>query len=227
MNEMTKAELAAMIDHTFLKPAGEPDAVEKLCAEAKKHKFACAMVHPAEVSNAVKYLGRSKIRVGTVIGFPLGQNTVEIKIAEGVACVAAGAKDIDLVVNIRRLKEAAVSKDARQALLADLRSFVKQVRVKDDLCLKLIIECCCLNRKEKILACKLAKLARFDFVKTSTGFGPGGATIEDVKLLRKTVGPDMGVKAAGGIRTRADALAMIEAGANRIGTSAGVAILVK
>ncbi len=225
MSKMAKAELAAMIDHTFLKPAGEPDAVEKLCAEAKKYKFACAMVHPAEVANAVKHLGRSKIRVGTVIGFPLGQNTVEIKIAEGVACVAAGAKDIDLVVNIRRLKAAAVSKEARQALLADLRTFVKQVRVKDDLCLKLIIECCYLNRKEKILASKLAKQAGFDFAKTSTGFGPGGATIEDVKLLRKTVGPDMGVKAAGGIRTRADALAMIEAGANRIGTSAGVAIV--
>lgn len=222
---MDKAKLAAMIDHTFLKAAGEPDAVQKLCDEARTHGFACAMVNPAEVRNAVRFLKGSGIRVGTVVGFPLGQNTVEIKIAEALRAIADGARDIDLVINIRRLKASAGSTMERKRLAADLARFAAATKTKRNIVLKLIIECCYLTDEEKILACNLAKEAGFDFVKTSTGFGTGGATVEDVALMRKTVGPEMGVKAAGGIRTKADALAMIAAGANRLGCSSGISIV--
>ena len=218
---MTKRELAAAIDHTFLKAAGDPDAVERLCAEAKRYGFACAMVNPAEVTRAAALLDGSGVRVGTVVGFPLGQNTVRIKCAEAVEAVRDGATDIDYVLNIRDLRTRPSEAVAEDLTLMNLAP----KKVSDDVVTKLIIECCYLTDDEKVLACRLAKRAGFDFVKTSTGFGSGGATVEDVALMRKTVGKTMGVKAAGGIRTLADALRMIEAGANRLGCSASVEIV--
>jgi len=218
---MTKREIAACIDHTFLKAAGEPGAVERLCAEAKEHRFACAMVNPAEVSRAAELLDGSGVRVGTVVGFPLGQNTVKTKCFEAVEAVQNGALDIDYVLNIRDLRTKPSDEVLEDLTLLNLAP----KKVCDDVVTKLIIECCYLTDDEKVLACRLAKKAGFDFVKTSTGFGPGGATAEDVALMRKTVGKIMGVKAAGGIRTLDDALKMLAAGANRLGCSAGVEIV--
>ena len=218
---MTKRKLAALIDHTFLKAAGSPDAVDVLCAEAREYAFACAMVNPAEVAKAASLLDGSSVRVGTVVGFPLGQNTVRTKCAEAIEMVEACALDIDYVLNIRDLR----SKPSEE-VLEDLTLLnLAPKKVCDDVVTKLIIECCYLTDDEKVLACRLAKKAGFDFVKTSTGFGSGGATPEDVALMRKTVGKTMGVKAAGGIRTLEDAMKMIEAGANRLGCSAGVSIV--
>lgn len=223
---MTEAELASMIDHTFLKAAGEPDAVEKLCDEARRFKFACAMVNPCEVKHAVELLEGSGVRVGTVIDFPLGQGGVPSKMFAASAAIGDGARDIDYVIDIRMLKRAAKEDDAKRQLANEL-TVINSLATREtkDVVTKLIIECCYLTDSEKVLACQLAKQAGFGFVKTSTGFGTGGATVEDVKLMRATVGPEMGVKAAGGIRTLADALAMIDAGANRLGCSAGASIL--
>ena len=218
---MTKREIAACIDHTFLKAAGDPDAVERLCAEAKKHHFACAMVNPAEVKRAAELLDGSGVRVGTVVGFPLGQNTVKVKCFEAVEAVQDGATDIDYVLNIRDLRT-----KPSDAVLEDLTLLnLAPKKVNDEVVTKLIIECCYLTDEEKVLACRLAKKAGFDFVKTSTGFGTGGATVADVALMRKAVGKTMGVKTAGGIRTLDDALKMLAAGANRLGCSAGVEIV--
>ena len=218
---MTKRELAALIDHTFLKAAGESGAVEKLCAEARKYAFACAMVNPAEVAKAVELLDGTSVRVGTVVGFPLGQNTVRTKCAEAVEMVEAGATDIDYELIIRDLR----SKPSGAVLEDHILLNLAPKKVSDDVVTKLIIECCYLTDAEKATACRLAKKAGFDFVKTSTGFGPGGATPEDVALMRDAVGKTMGVKAAGGIRTLEDALKMVAAGANRLGCSAGVDIV--
>ena len=223
---MTEAELASMIDHTFLKPAGDPDAVERLCREAREFKFACAMVNPCEVKRAAGLLAGSGVRVGTVIDFPLGQCGIAYKLFAASAAVGDGARDIDYVIDVRKLKAAASDDSVRRELGGELSLMnAIAVRAAEGVVTKLIIECCYLSDSEKVLACGLAKKAGFGFVKTSTGFGPGGATVEDVKLMRATVGPDMGVKAAGGIRTLADALSMINAGANRLGCSAGASIL--
>lgn len=213
-------DLAKYIDHTFLKPDGDADAIRRLCREAKKYGFASVCVNPCEVGLAARLLKGSRVAVCTVVGFPLGQNTFSIKRAEALDAVAHGAAELDFVINVRLLKH---DPDACAAELDGLVAACREAR--DGLVLKLIIECCFLTDAEKRLACRLAKKAGFDFVKTSTGFGPGGATARDVKLMRRAVGPKMGVKAAGGIRTRDDALAMIAAGATRIGCSAGVQIL--
>jgi len=218
---MTKRELAARIDHTFLKAAGDPDAVGRLCGEAAEYRFACAMVNPAEVRLAASLLDGTGVRVGTVAGFPLGQNTVRTKCAEAVEAVGDGALDIDYVLNIRDLRTRPSGEVLEDLTLMNLAP----KKVCDDVVTKLIIECCYLSHDEKVLACRLAKKAGFDFVKTSTGFGTGGAVAEDVALMRATVGRGMGVKAAGGIRTLEDALRMIEAGADRIGCSVGVALV--
>ena len=197
---MTKREIAACIDHTFLKAAGDPDAVERLCAETKKYHFACAMVNPAEVKRAAELLDGSGVRVGTVVGFPLGQNTVKVKCFEAVEAVQDGATDIDYVLNIRDLRT-----KPSDAVLEDLTLLnLAPKKVSDEVVTKLIIECCYLTDDEKVLACRLAKKAGFE---------------------RKTVGKTMGVKAAGGIRTLDDALKMLAAGANRLGCSAGVEIV--
>ena len=214
------ARLAKVIDHTFLGPAGDADAVRKLCREAKKYCFASVCVNPSEVPLAARLLKKSGVKVCTVIGFPLGATTVTAKYYEAVDALANGAEELDFVINQRLLKY-------------DPDLCFNELDVLSRLChaekpgalLKLILECCNLTREEIVRGCRLAKKAGFDFVKTSTGFGKGGATVEDVRLMRRTVGAKMGVKAAGGIRTREDALAMLAAGANRLGCSAGVEIV--
>ena len=216
--------LASYIDHTFLKPDGDEDAIRKLCREAKKYGFASVCVHPCAVKRCAKLLKGTDVAVCTVIGFPLGQNTPTTMLYEALEAVENGARELDFVINVGELKVAATKGDAGelQRRWAFIVEAVKGYR--DDIVMKLIIECCYLTDAEKVFACKMAKAAGFDFVKTSTGFGTGGATVADVRLMRKTVGKKMGVKAAGGIRDKATALAMIAAGANRLGCSAGVEI---
>ena len=212
-------DLAPLIDHTFLKPDGDRDAVAKLCREAKEHGFASVCVNPAEVPLAASLLADAAPKVCTVIDFPLGQSTTAARTAEAVDAIDNGADELDLVVNQRLLKH------DPEACGKDLSTFAVTARARRrDVVLKLILECCNLTRDEIVLGARLAKKAGFDFVKTSTGFAKGGATVGDVKLMRETVGPKMGVKAAGGIRDRETALAMIAAGATRLGCSAGVAI---
>ena len=213
-------DLAKMIDHTFLKAAGEPDAVRRLCREAKRLGFASVCVNPAEVALAARLLRRSGVKVCTVVGFPLGQNTTEVKVFEALDAMARGAEELDFVVNQRLLKHDPA------ACAAELAAIVSACRGREpSVTLKLILECCNLTDAEKRLGCRLAKKAGFDFVKTSTGFGSGGATVADVRLMRRSVGPKTGVKAAGGIRDRPTALAMVAAGATRLGTSAGRQLL--
>ena len=214
------SNLAKFIDHTFLKPAGEKDAVRKLCREAKAVKFASVCVNPCEVALAAKLLKGCSVKVCTVIGFPLGANTTEVKLFEALEALRAGATELDFVINQRLLKYAPKACEKELRILADACKSDRKGVV-----LKLILECCNLTKAEIVRGCRLAKEAGFDFVKTSTGFAAGGATVEDVKLMRKTVGPKMGVKAAGGIRDRETALKMIKAGATRIGASAGKALL--
>ena len=214
-----KKSIAGYIDHTFLKPAGDAEAVVALCKEAKKYKFASVCVNPCEVQACARALRTSKVKVCTVIDFPLGQSTSRARCFEALDAIQAGADELDLVVNQRLLKY------APRKCEAELLQWVRTCRTcRTDIVLKLILECCNLTKKEIALGCRIAKKVGFDFVKTSTGFAAGGATVPDVKLMRRTVGPEMGVKAAGGIRDRETALRMIEAGATRIGTSAGLAM---
>ena len=214
------SNLASFVDHTFLKPAGEKDAVRKLCDEAKKAGFASVCVNPCEVETCARILRTSPVKVCTVIDFPLGQGTNRARCFEALDAIQAGADELDLVVNQRLLKFASGRCEA------ELLQWVRTCRTcRTDIVLKLILECCNLTKTEIALGCRIAKKVGFDFVKTSTGFAAGGATVVDVKLMRRTVGPEMGVKAAGGIRDRATALAMIEVGATRIGASAGLKLL--
>ena len=213
-------KLAPLIDHTFLKPAGDADSVRRLCREAKRYGFASVCVNPSEVPLAVRLLKRSAVHVTTVIGFPLGANTTAVKLCEALDAIALGADELDFVVNQRLLKH------DPEACARELKGLVAGCRqARADAVLKLILECCNLTREEIVRGCRLAKAAGFDFVKTSTGFGAGGATVEDVRLMRKTVGRKLGVKAAGGIRTREDAERLVAAGATRLGCSAGVEIV--
>ena len=208
-------KLEDLIDYTFLKPAGDKAAVVNLCAEAKKAGYASVCVNPCEVADCARRLRGSGVKVCTVIGFPLGANSNRAKCFEASDAIQNGADELDLVVNQRLLKYAPT------ACEAELRQWVRTCRTfRSDVVLKLILECCNLTKTEIVRGCKIAKKVGFDFVKTSTGFGAGGATVEDVALMRKTVGPKMGVKAAGGIRDRAAAAAMVTAGATRIGCSA-------
>lgn len=212
--------IARFIDHTFLKADGDSGEIKRLCREAKKYGFASVCVNPSEVPLAAKALAGTKIKVCTVIGFPLGQNTVEVKIAEALDAISNGAEELDFVVNQRLLKH---EPGECLAELMALSGFCRRAQRKT--VLKLILECCNLTKEEIRLGCKLAEDAGFDFVKTSTGFGKGGATAEDVKLMREASGPKMRIKAAGGIRTLEDALKMIDAGATRLGCSNSVAIV--
>ena len=212
-----KPDISKLIDHTFLKPAGDRDAVRKLCAEARKAGFASVCVNPAEVALAARLLRGSGVKVCTVVGFPLGANTCRVKCFEAMDALQAGADELDLVVNQRLLKY------APGACEAELLQWVRTCRAfRTDAVLKLILECCNLTNAEIARGCRIAKKVGFDFVKTSTGFGAGGATEADVRLMRSTVGREMGVKAAGGIRDIKAALAMVAAGATRLGTSAGL-----
>lgn len=223
MNEITAnlsaEQLAGMIDHTFLKPFGTAENIEKLCAEARKYNFAMVAINPAEVETCVKLLEGSPIRVGAAIGFPLGQTTTECKAFETRDAIEKGATEIDTVINVRALQKGRL--DIVKKEIEDMVAICKPAGV---IC-KVILETCYLSDAEKETVCRIAKEAGVDFVKTSTGFGTAGATVEDVALMRRVVGPEIGVKAAGGIRDLDTALAMIKAGATRIGTSSGVSIV--
>ena len=211
--------LAAMIDHTLLKPEATPDQIAQLCYEARKHSFASVCVNPTHVKLCAQLLKGSPVKVCTVVGFPLGATPPEVKAFETQQAIDEGAGEIDMVINIGAIK----AKDYEVAA-RDVRAVVRAAHAKGAI-VKVIIEAALLSDEEKVAACLIAKEAGADFVKTSTGFGPGGATAADVALMRKVVGPGMGVKAAGGIRNLLDAQKMIEAGADRIGASAGVKIV--
>lgn len=209
---------AKLIDHTLLKPDTKKEAIVTLCEEAKKHDFASVCVNPTWVETAAELLKGTDVKVCTVIGFPLGANTPETKAFETQDAIAKGAAEVDMVINIGALK------DKNDELVErDVRAVVEAAKGKA--LVKIIIETCLLTEEEKVRACELSVKAGVDFVKTSTGFSTGGATVEDVALMRKTVGPEMGVKASGGVRNGEDMDAMVEAGATRIGTSAGVALV--
>lgn len=214
-------ELARMIDHTLLKADATDEQVRRLCAEALDFGFAAVCVNPCFVPLAAELLRGSTVQVCTVIGFPLGANTAETKLFEARQAVEAGASELDYVLNVGDVLAGRfdlVEREMRQ--FAGLRT-----EYTEPVVVKIILETCYLTDEQIVKACLLAKDAGLDFVKTSTGFGSGGATVEHVRLMRKTVGPAMGVKASGGIRTAKDAADMVAAGATRIGASAGVAIV--
>jgi deoxyribose-phosphate aldolase len=217
--KISRNELAKMMDHTLIKPNATKDHVIELCEEAKRYNFGCVCVNPVYVSLAVQLLRGTDVKVSSTVGFPYGSTLPEVKAFEAERTLRNGAQEIDMVMNIGALK----SKEY-ETVKKDIEAVVNLKRSFSDVAVKVIIETGYLTNEEKIMACKLAKEARADFVKTSTGI-VGGATIEDVRLMRETVGKNMGVKAAGGIRNLKQALAMIEAGANRIGTSTTVAII--
>lgn len=212
-------KLAGMIDHTLLKPDATPDQIAQLCFEARKYNFASVCVNPAWVSLCAQLLKGSQAKVCTVIGFPLGASAPEVKAFETQTAIDQGATEIDMVINIGALKARdleLVAKDIRGVVLtAHARGYI----------VKVILETTLLTDEEKTIACLISKEAGADFVKTSTGFAGGGATVHDVELMRRVVGPEMGVKASGGVRTYEDAESMIKAGATRIGASAGVKIV--
>jgi deoxyribose-phosphate aldolase len=210
--------LASMIDHTLLKPDATPDQIAQLCYEARKYGFASVCVNPTHVKMCADLLKGTDVKVCTVIGFPLGATPPEVKAFEAQKALEDGATEIDMVINIGALKARDYTLVAR-----DIRGVVEVCHAAGAL-VKVIIEAALLDDEEKVTACLLAKEAGADFVKTSTGFGPSGATVEDVALMRRVVGSEMGVKAAEGIRTAEDARRMVQAGANRIGASAGVKI---
>ena len=207
-----------LIDHTLLKQDASPEQIMTLCEEAKKFHFMSVCVNPAYVPLASECLKESDVKVCTVIGFPLGMNLTKTKVEEAILAVKEGANEVDMVINVGMLK--AGHDDYVREEIREIKQAVGRGVV-----LKVIIESCLLNNDEIVRACLASKQAGADFVKTSTGFSTGGATVEAVKLMRETVGPDMGVKASGGIRTHEDLLAMVEAGANRIGTSNGTKII--
>ena len=210
-------DLARIIDHTYLKPDGDRTQIEKLCAEARKYHFASVCVNTTMVHLASDLLKDSGVNVCAVIGFPLGAGTTASKVFEAQEAVRCGAVEVDMVLNVGALK----SKD--YALVEyDIRKVVQGV---EGTLVKVIIETCLLTDEEKVIACALSKAAGAHFVKTSTGFSKGGATVEDVALMRRVVGPEMGVKASGGIRDTETAIAMVKAGASRLGVSASVAIV--
>lgn len=213
-------KLNKYIDHTLLKPVASKKQITKLCTEAKRYDFASVCVNPYYIQLCRKLLKGTKVKVCTVIGFPLGQMTTDAKVAETADAIIKGAQEVDMVLNIAALK------DKKFDYVINEIKKIKYVCKQQNVILKVIIETCLLTKQEKINACKCVSKARADFIKTSTGFSTGGATIEDVKLLRKYTAKSVKVKAAGGVRTKKDALAMIKAGADRLGTSNGVAIMI-
>jgi deoxyribose-phosphate aldolase len=215
----TDGSLAHMIDHTLLKPGATQDQIAQLCHEARKYGFASVCVNPANVKLCAQLLKGSDIPVCCVVGFPLGATPTDVKVFETQQAIRDGATEVDMVINVGALK----SRDY-EVVERDIASIARACHAGNAI-LKVIIEAALLTDEEKVIACQLAKVAGADFVKTSTGFGPGGAAVEDVALMRRVVGPTMGVKAAGGIRTYEDAQKMIAAGASRIGASASVKII--
>jgi deoxyribose-phosphate aldolase len=217
MKPLPPTALAAFIDHTLLKADATAADIERLCAEARAHGFFAVCVNGSRVELARARLEESAVKVVAVVGFPLGAMDSDVKRFETEAAVDAGAHEIDVALNIGRLKDG-----DHRSVLRELRDVVEAA---DERLVKVILETGLLTRDQTASACELVLDCGAKFVKTSTGFGPRGATVEDVKLLRELVGPDFGVKASGGIRDLATALALLEAGANRLGASAGVAIL--
>ena len=211
-------DIAGYIDHAVLKPEATEIEIKEACEEAKKYGFCSVCVNGANVAFAYEQLKRTDIKVAAVVGFPLGATTSDVKAFEAQNVISSGAEEIDMVINVGALKEGNVDK-----ALNDIKSVVNVS--KGRAIVKVIIETCLLTDEEKVLACELAKKAGAHFVKTSTGFNTGGATVEDIRLMREAVGPEMGIKASGGIRNFKTALAMIEAGATRIGVGASVNIV--
>ncbi|MBW2071534.1 MAG: deoxyribose-phosphate aldolase [Deltaproteobacteria bacterium] len=214
---ITPQQLAAMIDHSLLKPFAGRQDIQRLCSEAVGYGFKAVCVNPVHVEEAVRCLRAADVLVCSVVGFPLGTHSPATKARETREAVRSGAREIDMVMRLDALKEG-----DDETVLTDIRAVVDAATGNP---VKVILEICYLTDEEKRRGCLLAKEAGAAFVKTSTGFAVGGATVEDVKLLRQTVGSDFGVKAAGGIKTLEDALHMIAAGANRLGTSASVGII--
>jgi deoxyribose-phosphate aldolase len=215
----TESEIARLLDHTLLKPEASREDIQRLCEEAVDYGFASVCVNPWNVSQAAELVRGSEVRVCAVVGFPLGASLSIVKAFEAGEALKSGAQEIDMVINLGALKS------GQEALAeADVRGVVDACHRASALC-KVILETALLTREEKIRGALLAKKAGADFVKTSTGFGPGGATAEDVRLIRETVGGGTGIKAAGGVRTLEEVRKMIEAGATRIGTSSGIKII--
>ncbi len=212
-------DMARYIDHTLLKPDATAAEIDQLCREAEQYHFASVCINPTWVKRAADNLRGTSVPVCSVIGFPLGATTPEIKAMETRRALRDGAREVDMVLNIGALKSGDYA-----LVRSDIEKVVDAAHDGSALC-KVILETALLTDEEKVIASSLAKQARADFVKTSTGFGPGGATIYDVALMRETVGPEMGVKASGGVRTADDAEGMIAAGATRIGASAGIEIV--
>jgi deoxyribose-phosphate aldolase len=216
-NQLTPSQLAAYIDHTVLKPDASVAQIEQLCAEARAHRFFSVCVNGSWVATARHLLDGSDVKVASVVGFPLGAMAGAVKRFETGTAIADGAHEIDVVLNVARLQAG-----DDEFVLRELRAVVAAA---DQRTVKVILETCLLTDAEKVRACQLVVASGAQFVKTSTGFSTAGATVADVKLMRKTVGPKFGVKASGGVRDVATALAMIAAGATRLGTSSGVAIV--
>jgi deoxyribose-phosphate aldolase len=211
--------MASWIDHTLLKPEAVPAQIDALCAEALRYSFASVCINPLYVAQAASLLKDSPVLVCTVVGFPLGATPTRVKVAETRACMEMGAAEIDMVLPVGLLRAGEYA-----AVLEDIQSVAAAAHAQRAL-LKVIFENALLDDLAKVAACLLCKEAGADFVKTSTGFGPGGATLADVALMRRVIGPQMGVKAAGGVRSLADARAFLSAGATRLGSSSGVKIM--
>jgi deoxyribose-phosphate aldolase len=218
VNTVFDRELAGMIDHTLLKPEATVEQIGNLCREAMDYQFKSVCINPFWVPLAAQVLKNTRVSVGTVIGFPLGAVTTASKVQEAREAVDHGAVEVDMVINIGALKSGQL-----ETVGGDIQAVVKAVA--GQALVKVILETCFLTPEEKVTGCELAVDAGAHFVKTSTGFGPAGASVEDIALFRRTVGPNGGVKASGGIRDYETAAAMIKAGANRIGTSAGIKIV--
>lgn len=214
---MKKEELARMIDHTILKPEATKEQVELICREALDKHFASVCINPVNVQIVADILKGSDVKVCTVIGFPLGANSTEVKVFEAREAVKNGAEEIDMVINIGKLKD-----KNYDFVRSDIKAVVDEAKGKA--LTKVIIETCLLSDQEKIMACKMAKEAGADFVKTSTGFSKAGAKEEDIILMKSIVGDTMGIKASGGIRTYEDAVKMVKAGATRLGCSSSIEI---
>jgi deoxyribose-phosphate aldolase len=216
--DYSPASLARYIDHTILKPEASLQDVTRVCDEAKQFKFASVCVNPSYIGYVARQLEGSGVAPCCVIGFPLGAHTPEAKAYEAADAAGNGAKEVDMVINV-----GAVKSNDWQLVKRDIEAVVNAA--KGRALVKVIIETCLLTDEEKVKACAVSKMAGADFVKTSTGFSTGGATVEDVSLMRETVGREMGVKASGGVKTYEDAVSMVKAGASRLGTSSGAAIV--
>eukprot|EP00544_Gedaniella_sp_CCMP2646_P015143 CAMPEP_0202488696 /NCGR_PEP_ID=MMETSP1361-20130828/6670_1 /ASSEMBLY_ACC=CAM_ASM_000849 /TAXON_ID=210615 /ORGANISM="Staurosira complex sp., Strain CCMP2646" /LENGTH=247 /DNA_ID=CAMNT_0049118323 /DNA_START=51 /DNA_END=794 /DNA_ORIENTATION=+ len=218
---LSPKELAGMIDHTFLKNFGSVKHVEKLCREARQYEFAIVAIHPSQVKRCSNLLKGSNIKVGACIGFPLGQTTTAVKVFETREAIENGATEIDMVMNIFELQN-----ENYDFVHNDIAAVVHVCReANEHIVVKVILETCFLTDEQKVKACQICMATGADFCKTSTGFRPSGATVKDIRLMRETVGESMGVKASGGVRDLNKVKALVAAGATRIGTSGGVAII--